>query len=121
MDLGGGARTRPPGVQILSFSFSFQQIIRKNNRFLGVGAPFWGKSWIRHCIVDHSIKFIKKEESIPVGCTPPAWTDRTCVNSLGMSAFMRDLQVNKFEQVPSLGHQMALAGVGGRCTMRPDV
>ena len=44
----GGAPS-PSGVQILSFSCSFGQKNWKTIALLGVGAPPWGKSWIRHC------------------------------------------------------------------------
>ena len=39
---GGAPGTRPPGVQFLAK-------ILKIIAILGVGAPPWGKSWIRHC------------------------------------------------------------------------
>ena len=42
----------PPGVQILSISCSFWEILAKSYvgaPLWGVGAPSSGKSWIRHC------------------------------------------------------------------------
>ena len=44
---GEGRDARPSlGVQILSFSCSFQP---KKCKIIGLGAPTWGKPWIRHC------------------------------------------------------------------------
>ena len=48
-DLRGAGTRTPLGVQILSFSCSFRPKKLQNNPNLGVGAPPWGKSWIRHC------------------------------------------------------------------------
>ena len=43
-----GRQARLPGAQILSFSCNFRQKIGKIIALLGVGAPPWGKSRIRH-------------------------------------------------------------------------
>ena len=48
------------------------------------------------------------QESIPVGCIPPALVATTrCQYCWGVGP-----QVNKFEQISSNDHQMSLAGVG---------
>ena len=52
-----------------------------------------------------------KKENIPVACVPLA--DRTCCSSDQISA-PRSPQVNKFEQVSGLGHQVSRAGGGAR-------
>ena len=47
-----GRQGRAPPLPGGPNSFIFMQFSaknQKNNRFLGVGAPSWGKSWIRHC------------------------------------------------------------------------
>ena len=55
---GGAPGTRAPlGVQILSFSCSFRQKNWKIIALLGVGAPPWGKSWIRHWLHFHLMPF----------------------------------------------------------------
>ena len=52
-DLRGAPGTRPPGIQILLFLCGFWQNNWKIIALLGVGAPPWGKSWIRHWFLSH--------------------------------------------------------------------
>ena len=62
------------------------------------------------------------QESIPVGCMPPACDDCTCFNSHQMSApWVGGPVVNNFEQVSSDGHQMSPAGHGGPYAERTHV
>ena len=54
-----------------------------------------------------------RQESIPVGYILSACADYMCFNSLNMSALVGGggAEVNKCEQVSSVGHRTSLAGV----------
>ena len=59
-------------------------------------------------ILQMEIGSLTEQESIPVGCEPPALST-VCASVATRCLHLGARQVNKFEQVSSLGHQMSLA------------